>query len=251
MAVPLALPDRLDRRALVPLYHQLQRLLQEKIDAGALRPGDPVPSESELIRQYQVSRVTVRQALQGLVRDGYVYRERGRGSFVAHRRFEERSQRFGGSMEELRRRGRAVESRILDLGPADVTNVQRELLDIAEDQWLLTYRRLIHSDGQPLMLSTVLVVMDRGVGFTEKDLVSESVVPLLRQRCGVDLGQTELAFGAVNPSEDEAGLLGVSESSPLLLVESLTRTAGGKRRLLSRALYRGDRYKYLTTAWTS
>jgi GntR family transcriptional regulator len=237
----------LDFKAYTPLYLQLQLLIQRQIEGGQLNPGDAVPSESELTQRYQVSRITARQALQGLVREGYIYRQRGRGSFVAHFRADQHSQRHGEVMEELRRRGWVAESRILDFGPTDSPEVYRELLDIREEQWVLAYRRLILANGDPLMVSSVIVVMDKGMEVTRDDLATTSVFPLLRQRYGRDFGHTELAFGAVTASTELAAVLKVPPGSPLLSKDALTRLVDGTRCALGRAFFRGDRYRYFTT----
>src|SRR5512146_63413 len=70
-----------DRKSPIPLYYQLYRLLLDKIEDGEWKPGDLVSSEKELSEQHGLSRITIRQTLQRLVTDGYLYRERGRGTF--------------------------------------------------------------------------------------------------------------------------------------------------------------------------
>jgi DNA-binding GntR family transcriptional regulator len=66
----------------IPLYYQLENLLREKIVSGELEPGDKLPTELELIEQYGVSRITVRQALQALADEGLIERKQGRGTVV-------------------------------------------------------------------------------------------------------------------------------------------------------------------------
>src|SRR5512140_2706952 len=82
-------PDRpgndrewLDRADPVPLYHQLYRILLERIETGEWKPGDLIPSEKELGEQFKLSRITIRQTLQHLAADGYLSRQQGRGTFV-------------------------------------------------------------------------------------------------------------------------------------------------------------------------
>ena len=75
--------DALDRDSLIPLYHQLYEILRANIDTGVWKPGDMISPESELQRQYGVSQITVRQALNILVDQGLIYRRRGQGSFVS------------------------------------------------------------------------------------------------------------------------------------------------------------------------
>jgi GntR family transcriptional regulator len=88
--VSAAPPDRLDRGSFVPLYFQLQELLKEKIELAAWQPGESMPSEAELCAAYDVSRTVVRQALAVLEQDGQIERIRGRGTFVAAPKIEQR-----------------------------------------------------------------------------------------------------------------------------------------------------------------
>jgi len=76
-------PERIYRNSKLPLYQQLYEILRSKITRREWQPGDMIPPESEMVNQYQVSRITVRQVLDMLVQEGLIYRERGRGTFVA------------------------------------------------------------------------------------------------------------------------------------------------------------------------
>ncbi len=79
----MAITDcRLNRQSFVPLYKQIKDLLVERIQHGELTVGDAIPSEARLVAAFQVSRLTVRQALYELCVEGYVIREKGRGTFV-------------------------------------------------------------------------------------------------------------------------------------------------------------------------
>lgn len=79
----IAITDcRLNRQSFVPLYQQIKDLLLNRIEHGDLAVGDVIPSEAQLVAALQVSRLTVRQALYELRVEGYVIREKGRGTFV-------------------------------------------------------------------------------------------------------------------------------------------------------------------------
>jgi DNA-binding GntR family transcriptional regulator len=79
----LAIMDcRLDRQSFVPLYRQIKDLVLDRIEHGELATGDQIPSETRLGAVFNVSRLTVRQALYELCMEGYIIRERGRGTFV-------------------------------------------------------------------------------------------------------------------------------------------------------------------------
>jgi DNA-binding GntR family transcriptional regulator len=95
---------QIDRSSPIPLYHQLEYLLRREIENGSYRPGDTLPSEGEICARYEVSRSVVRQTLTNLTHAGIIRTERGRGSFVAERKLQERFvQRTTGLYDDLRR----------------------------------------------------------------------------------------------------------------------------------------------------
>ena len=110
--------DAINRQSKLPLYQQLYEVLRGNITRGEWKPGDLIPAESELIEQYGVSRITVRQVLDMLVQEGLIYRQRGRGSFVAHPTVEQVLQRLVSFTDDMRQRGFAPSTRILSCGPA-------------------------------------------------------------------------------------------------------------------------------------
>ena len=119
---------RVDRDDPVPLYHQLYRILLDKITSGAWRPGDLIPSEKELGQQYQSSRITIRQTLQQLAADGYLSREQGRGTFVAEPKMRG-VQGFASFTDDMRNRGLIPGSKIINQEiPASIVYEDDELL---------------------------------------------------------------------------------------------------------------------------
>src|ERR1039458_3670440 len=103
----------LDRDLPLPLYHQLQNILKTEIELGRWRPDDRLPSEQELGERFQVSKITVRQALTELAESGYIRREQGRGTFVARRKFAEGPRELTSFTEEMRRHSLVAASRVL------------------------------------------------------------------------------------------------------------------------------------------
>src|SRR5258708_38963652 len=104
----------LDKSGFIPLYYQIQRALMEKIHSGELLTGDPLASEEELSRYYQVSRMTARQALHGLKTSGYAFSEKGRGTFVTKPKLEKNIMHLQGFTEDMRQRGMKPSSKLLE-----------------------------------------------------------------------------------------------------------------------------------------
>src|ERR1700735_5677013 len=121
----------LDKSGFIPLYYQIQRALMEKIHSGELLTGDPLASEEELARVYQVSRMTARQALHGLKTSGYAFSEKGRGTFVTKPKLEKNIMHLQGFTEDMRQRGMKPSSKLLEqaIVPPTEELMQRLKLD--------------------------------------------------------------------------------------------------------------------------
>src|SRR3954469_22463285 len=114
----------LKRGAAMPLYHQLKASLMRDIDGGRWRPGEQLPTEDALMTRFQVSKITVRQALRDLQQLGYIRREQGRGTFVQGPPIEEGPRDLKSFTAEMRGHGFLATSRVLEQGvlpaPAEI-----------------------------------------------------------------------------------------------------------------------------------
>src|ERR1035438_2326828 len=144
----------LDRDLAVPLYHQLQNLLKAEIESGRFRPDERLPSESELAKIFGISMVTVRQALQELVRLDYVRREQGRGTFVARRKFDEGPRELTSFTEEMRRHNLVATSRVLAQFEAEADDRVTEALRLPARSPVVTLKRLRLAGAEPLGVQT-------------------------------------------------------------------------------------------------
>jgi GntR family transcriptional regulator len=97
--------NNLSRQSKLPLYQQLYDILRGELTRGQWKPGDMLPPESELMQRFEVSRITVRQVLDMLVRDGLIYRQQGRGTYVAHPTIEQTQVRIVSFTEDMLQRG--------------------------------------------------------------------------------------------------------------------------------------------------
>jgi DNA-binding transcriptional regulator YhcF (GntR family) len=131
----------LDKNGFIPLYFQIQRALMEKIQSGELSEGDPLASEEELSRAYQVSRMTARQALHGLKTNGYAFSEKGRGTFVSRPKLEKNILHLQGFTEDMRRRGMKPSSQLLEQSVISVTEDLMEKLKLDANEKVMRLRR--------------------------------------------------------------------------------------------------------------
>ena len=121
----------LDKSGFIPLYYQIQRALMEKIHSGELLTGDPLASEEELARVYQVSRMTARQALHGLKTSGFAISQKGRGTFVTRPKLDKNIMHLRGFTEDMKHLGMVPSSKLLEQTVIKATEELAEKLKVA------------------------------------------------------------------------------------------------------------------------
>lgn len=235
----------LDRTADVPLWQQLSRTLRGEIESGLLRPDQALPSESELIDRYGVSRTVVREALADLVRAGLIYKVRARGSFVAPQRPELRF--IGsttGSSDDLVATGRQVTTRVLDFAVGTADSADAEALRIPEGSPVVRLRRLRRVDGTPWLLVDTVLPYERFPTLARANLENRSLYEHLRRHFGVQPSGADRWLSAVIPSREDAELLELEPGQPVLSIESLAWDADGAPFERYHALHRSDESRF-------
>lgn len=236
---------RIDKNSPVPYYYQLEQLLREKIENAELKPGDALPSEAELCSTFGVSRTVVRQALNKLCQDGIVYKEKGRGTFVAKPKLQEKFiQRTYGFYQEMKEKGLEVESKILEHGLIEPPPKIKTLLKLTQGQKVVKTSRLRSVNKELIMFTTTYVRSDLCPGLEEEDLTNRSLYQLLWDKYRLKIFYGQRTLEAVAASKYEAGMLKVPRGSPLIYLESVSYLENGIPIEYFEAWHRGDRCKF-------
>ena len=234
--------DRVNRHSKMPLYHQLYEILRGSILGGQWQPGDMLPPESELIEQYEVSRTTVRQVLDMLVNDELIYRQRGRGTFVAHPTIEQNLVRIVSFTDDMRQRGCEPVTVVLrsDLIPApeDIA----EQLGIAAGAELARIERLRLADGEPMSVEESHLVHRYCPGVLEGDYTTSPLREALDRRYNIRWLRAKQVIHAVQATPRLAELLSVPQNAALLYLERISFSQANVPVEFLRIYYRGDRY---------
>lgn len=236
----------LNRNSKVPLYFQLYEILRTAIVGGKWPPGTTVPPESELQKKYQVSQITVRQALDNLVKDGLVYRQRGRGTFVAQPAIETGLSRIISFTEDMHQRGYAPSSRLIYAGIIGASARTAEKLMIQPGDELAQINRLRFADGQPLSIEKSSLVHALVHGALEGDYEINSLREIIAKRYGLHLTRAKQSIRALNASEEQAQHLSMPSKAALLEIERVSYTQEDVPIELLTIYYRADRYVLFT-----
>ncbi len=233
---------RIDRNSKLPLYHQLYEILRDKIVRREWQPGDRIPSESELIERYQVSRTTVRQVLDMLVNEGLIYRQSGRGTFVAHPTVEQVLVRIISFTEDMLQRGFKPGTQILSAGLIPARQDIAEKLEVEPGEELACLERLRLADGEPMSIEESHLVHRFCPGVLRGDYASSSLRQALERDYGIRLVRAKQVIRALLAPSGLAGLLSIPSRSALLYIERVSYSDQNIPIEFLRIYYRADRY---------
>jgi GntR family transcriptional regulator len=228
-----------------PLYFCIQQNILEQIQAGKLQPGVQLPSEAGLARQYQVSRITAKRALDELVRQGRAYRQQGRGTFVAQARIREISG-FRSFSDDIRARGFNPSSQILDFREVEPEPGLRARLHIAEGEHAFLLKRLRLADQEPVAIETAFLPCRLFPGLLQEDLAGGSLYILLAEKYHHVPTWADAEIEALVPTADQARLLGLKAGTPVLAAHRVTYSADYDVIESVDSVYRGDRFTFYT-----
>lgn len=234
---------RIDRHVAIPYYYQLKVILSEEITSGALAAGTQLPGEHELCAFYDVSRTVVRQALNELYYEGLVERRRGKGTFVARPKLPEGLMSdLAGLHADVTARGQTLDTRVLALRTVPAIAPVAERLGLGSGEAVVELERLRHVDGVPWVVVVTYLPAALVPGLEARDLGGDaSLYRLLADEYGLPVTAALRTVEATVAGERDARLLDVDEGSPLLVLRSVTMTAGDRPFEYFVAHHRGDR----------
>lgn len=233
---------RVVRQSKTPFYHQVYEALRSRIDSGEWPPGYMLPPESELTTEYGVSRITARQALEVLVKEGRIYRERGRGSFVAHPTVEQGLVRIVSFTEDMQQRGFKAGTEVLsaDLEPAP-DNIAA-LLEVEPGEELVRIVRLRSADGEPMSVEHAHFVHRLCPGLLDHDFKDHSLREIMAHSYGITWLRAKQTIRAIPAPDEMAVKLNIQYGAPLLEIERVSFSQDDVPVEYLRADHRGDRY---------
>jgi len=244
----------IDPANIVPKYYQLANILREKILNGEFSAQDAIPSERHLEETYNLSRPTIRQAIDLLERQGYLYRVHGKGTFVSPPKLQKGMLELTSFSEDMRNRGLEPGQRILEFGfVTPGPKIAHQLGLNAPNAKVLRIKRLRTGNAEPIGLQDSYLALEENQSITREEIEAKgSIYAMLEMKYGIYPTEADETLEVTLATPEEAALLQVPDGSPLLLNERTLWSQDRKAIEFVRILYRGDRYKYfvrLTRKW--
>ena len=219
------------------LYLQLQNALRESITSRRLSPNDAIPTERELAEEFNVSRITVRKAVDGLVYEGLLTRRQGAGTFVATR-VEKSYSKMTSFTEDMISRGRAPSSKWLSKTSGTVNPEEALSLGLSPGTLVYRFNRMRFADGSSMGLDYATVPADC---LPSLDSVEDSLYAALTRPVRALQRLRAVAFNA-----EQAKLLDIPTGAPGLLIERRGFLADGRPAEFTQSYYRGDAYDLMS-----
>jgi GntR family transcriptional regulator len=227
-----------------PLYSQLKELLRTRILNGSYPSHSQMPSESELGKAYKVSRITVRQALNDLQKEGLIFKIHGKGTFVAKPKAFQNVSRLQGLAESMSQMGYEVINQLRSFKFINANSTVAQRLNLAEGTLVAEIKRVRLVNREPISLETTYVLENIGKQLEKSDLVTRDIFLIIENDCAIALGHADLAIDSALAPAELAHALGVEEGSPILRIERLTHASNGTPIDFEYLYYRGDAFQY-------
>lgn len=233
----------IDREKSQKLYVQLFELLRNKIEAGKWPVGSQIPTEEDLCKKYEVSKATVRLAILELVRQGYLTRQQGKGTFICKRIIPEGLTMLTSFKEIMLEAGINFSTKILAQTVMMPTDDIDAKLNVPEDKHIIYIKRLRLVDNEPILIQEAYIPYHICPQIMAEDIASNSLFDLFEKKFGLTITKVKDNIEVSTCSADECRLLGLKEASPALLLEQYFYS-GDMQIMYMRSIKHPDRFRF-------
>lgn len=235
----------MDRNSMLPMYQQMKNYLVGKIESMEYQEGDRLPSERELSEKFQISRMTARNAILELVKEGYAYRDGARGTFVASKKVKRNLLSIAGFSEHMKalgiqdRRSEVVEFVTIE---ADARLASRMGVSLGTECHRIVRLRL--GNGQPMAVEESYIPKNMAPTLAEHDFSRESLWEVLEKNFGHRPARTKASLEIVHFDQREIDLMGLGSRAVGFRVVNTNLDKNGEPVEFSVAYYREDMFVF-------
>ncbi len=231
----------------IPRHAQISQWLRNQIDKGVYEVDEKLPSENELAEKFDVSRVTIRRALQSLESESIIYRCQGLGSFVSDERVTHDFVKLTDFNEDMAKAGLDPSSVVKKFETVNAPDWLLPLLDIDKGSKVLQIDRLRLGDGEPIAFDKTWLPIFYGQLLDEDELADSTIYRLLEENYDIEVLRGCYKLSAEVADKGLAEVLQVDENSPLFVIDRLSTTIGEKPLYYQKRYYRNDKVVYQMT----
>ncbi|NFG41445.1 GntR family transcriptional regulator [Clostridium botulinum] len=234
--------NKIDKSSKIPLYAQLMEILINQIE-NYMEENDQLDSEREICDKYGVSRTTVRQALDELEKQKYIYKVHGKGNFISSRRVKQDLIKVYSFTDEMRKLGKKPISKLLNFEIAEPDSKILRKLKLKENEIVYKITRIRIADDIPMIYEVTYLPYDKFNGITKKDLEENPMYEIFKNDFKVHITSAEEVLESISINKLESIYLDVSQGEPGLKIE---RTTYENKQVIEYtvSIARGDKFKY-------
>lgn len=238
--------NKLDHQSIIPLYHQLKEILKKNIASGLWSPLDKIPSENQLMKEYTVSRNTIKKALGDLVQEGMLKRIQGKGTFVSIPKFEQSLSKFYSFSSVMKEKGLNPKDIILSIEKIKVKADVAKILQLNEGEPVFELRRLRCAQDTPIILERSYIPCKYIEHIDKEMLEKKSLYEFMQEEFGVYVTKAREIFEPVLVNSYDSQYLKVKEGYPALLLERIAYDSHGNPVEFCCSIVRGDSCRFYT-----
>lgn len=227
-----------------PVYIQIHNQIKQDVENGKWRVGQRIPAERELAEQFEVSRMTLRQAIQTLVDDGILERHVGSGTFVANRKVQEKMSGVTSFTDLMLSAGKTPSSKTISYHVTTPSQSEIERLQLKKDQKVLRMERIRYGSDMPICYEVTAVPADLIEDFSKEEVTS-SLYKTLEVKVGLYPGRAIQTVSAMSASEKIAEYLEIRRGEALLRLRQISYLQDGRPFEYTHTQYVGDRFEFV------
>ena len=235
----------IDRNKPIPISYQLQQILHDKIEEGEWRSGEQIPTENELCKQYDVSLITVRQALKQLEIQGLIKRLRGKGTFIEDKKVKDLClQSLTGSFAFAPKGERNFSTMVVEKGVETPTEYVTEVLELNPEDRVIKLIRIRNVEEKPFFWTKFFLPEKLCPDLLDENLENQSLYEVLKLKYGLVAASASRTIETVIASSRSENYLGVMPGVPINLLTSVSYLQDGRALEYSKCYIRADRVKF-------
>lgn len=226
-----------------PIYIQIHNQLRKDIEEGVWKIGERIPSERDLALQFNVSRMTLRQAVQTLVDEGILERKVGSGTYVSSKKVQEMMVGVASFTDTMLSQGKTPTSKTISYHVKPASLSEAEKLALPEETLVLRMERIRYADDVPICFEVATIPYDL-IGNLSKIDITRSLYKALENEKGLHVGHAEQTISAMLASEKIADYLAIKRGDAILRLKQISYSTAGKPFEYVRTQYSGERFEF-------